>query len=272
MKKICIYLILCTLLQFCISPKNSLNSYEKTLNDLLSVDSLSYDICAQIQKESKKLFFKKDLSENLLTNIKNFSQKNKILSDAKSFTTSHGGNSCILVESVLHSLIASSKYSIYTDSLRIEILLLELNNKDLISKNDELENLLKQALCYASNNHRYEIFARHKNDTINGVFIVKNLIRSCTSDKDRVDMIHVILDQLRSSTNSFYYRILRSFIDYCNETDEIINKKCSEGIKILKEELIKLKELEIENSNPTLITLQISIDKIEVLLDIYDKR
>lgn len=33
--------------------KNSLNSYEKTLNDLLTIDSLNYDICAQIQKESK---------------------------------------------------------------------------------------------------------------------------------------------------------------------------------------------------------------------------
>lgn len=259
-------------LQFCITPKNSLNSYEKTLNDLLSVDSLNYDICAQIQKESKKLFFKKEFSENLLTNIKKFCQKNQILSEAKPLTTSHGENSCISLESVLHSLIASSKYSKYTDSLRIEILLLELNNKDLISKNDELENLLKQAFCYASNNHRYEIFARHKNDIINGVFIVKNIIRSCKSDNDRVDLVHVILDQLRSSTNSFYYIVLRSFIDYCNETDERINKKCSEGIKILKEELLKLKELEIENSNPTSITLQTSIDKIEVFLDTYDKR
>lgn len=264
--------MLCTLLQFCITPKNRLNSYENTLNDLLTIDSLNYDICAQIQKESKRLFFKKDLSENLLTNIKIFCQKNQILFEAKTFTTSHGENSCISVESVLHSLIASSKYSKYNDSLRIEILLLELNNKDLISENDELENLLKQAFCYASNNHRYEIFARYKNDTINGVFIVKNLIRSCTSDKDRVDMIHVILDQLRSSTNSFYYRILRSFVGYCNETDERINKKCSEGINILKEELIKLKELEIKNSNPTLNTLQTSIDKIEALLDMYDKR
>lgn len=264
--------MLCTLLQFCITPKNSLNSYEKTLNDLLTIDSLNYDICAQIQKESKKLFFKKDLSENLLTNIKNFSQKNQILSDAKSFTTSHGGNSCILVESALHSLIASSKYSIYTDSLRIEILLLELNNKDLISKNDELENLLKQALCYASNKHRYEIFARHKNDTINGVFIVKNIIRSCKSDNDKVDLVHFILDQLRSSPNSFYYIILISFVDYCINYDERMNKRCSEGINILKEEIIKLKELEIKNSNPTLNTLQTSIDKIEALLDMYDKR
>lgn len=259
-------------LLFCITPKNSLNSYEKTLNDLLSVDCLSYDVCAQIQKESKKLFFKKEFSENLLTNIKKFCQKNQILSEAKPFTTSHGENSCISVESVLNSLIASSKYSKYTDSLRIEILLLELNDKDLISENDELENLLKQAFCYASNKHRYEIFARHKNDTINGVFIVKNIIRSCKSDNDRVDLVHFILDQLRSSTNSFYYIVLRSFIDYCNETDERINKKCSEGIKILKEELLKLKELEIENSNPTSITLQTSIDKIEVLLDTYDKR
>lgn len=259
-------------LQYCITPKNSLNSNEKVLNDLLSIDSMNYDLCAQIQKESKKLFFKKDLSENLISNIKIFCQKNQFLFEAKSYTTSHGGNSCILVESVLNSLIASSKYSKYTDSLRIEILLLELNNKDLISKNEELENLLKQAFSYASNKHRYEIFARHKNDTINGVFIVKNIIRSCKSDNDRVDLLYFILDQLRSSTNSFYYIIIRSFIDYCNNYDESTNKRCSEGINILNEELIKLNKLKIENSNSTLNTIQTSIDKIEALLDLYDKR
>lgn len=270
MKILIIYLLLCNLTQSCNSQQFKIYQDEKLLLSLLSSDTLNYDICAHIQSESRKLFFKNELSENLIIKIKHFCEKNQNLFTANSQTISHGGNSCLLVETVLNSLITSVKYSHYSDSLRIEILLSELSNQELYASADIRDNLLKQSFSYATNNHRYQIFNRFKSDSVNGVFIINNIIRSCKVDKERIDIMHFILNHLRSNPNSLYYRILRSVVDYCNYDNEKISERCSEGINILKEELIKLKELDADNSEAHKNSLKIEISKIEDLVGYYN--
>ncbi|MFN8330573.1 MAG: hypothetical protein U0T81_05040 [Saprospiraceae bacterium] len=97
--------VLNLLLQSCSCQSNGINLNERVLYDLLSLDTTNYFICAKIQSESKKLFFIKELSDKLKDQIKNFCRSNKFQYDPNTLNTTQGGNTCILVETVLNSLI-----------------------------------------------------------------------------------------------------------------------------------------------------------------------
>lgn len=59
-------------------------------------------------------------------------------------------------------------------------------------------------------------------------------------------------------------------MDYCSDDIDNINQRCSEGLNILNEELIKLKELDADNSEANKNSLKIEIGKIEDLVGYYN--
>ncbi|MFN8279952.1 MAG: hypothetical protein U0V49_06680 [Saprospiraceae bacterium] len=270
MRNIFIYLVLNLLLQSCSCQSNGINLNERVLYDLLSLDTTNYFICAKIQSESKKLFFIKELSDKLKDQIKNFCRSNKFQYDPNTLNTTQGGNTCILVETVLNSLIESVNYSNYSDSLRIEVLLNNLGKNESDTSLEIQENLLAKSFYYASKAQRFDIYNRFKSDTVNGLFVIKNIIRSNSNNNERSELIHFILNQLRPNPNSLYNRILRSLLDYCSDDIDNINQRCSEGLNILNEELIKLKELDADNSEANKNSLKIEIGKIEDLVGYYN--